>query len=186
MHHVEQRRVVLVDDERHLLVGLLVGTHDDAFEALVRVHLALVPSVFVLVRDELHVEIMLQPLLVEVLGTAHVEVQHWMARPVALLLAYGETLKEVLASLVVGMNHRGEQRLAEPPRTAQKHILITLIYEVGKILRLVDIQIVAFSYLLECLYSYRIFSRHCHIASCLWFFFAKLVFLFMELLEIIA
>lgn len=93
---------------------------------------------------------------------AHVEVQYGMTCPFTLLPIYGEALKQLLATLVIAMNHGGKERFAKSSRTAQEYVLVTTVNEVGKILRLVYIKVFTLSNVAECLYSYRIFPCLCH------------------------
>ena len=162
VHHVEQGRVVLVDDDDHLLARLLVRPHHQVLQAYVGVLLlALVPEHLLLVVEHVG-EITPEHGVVHVLCAAHVEVEHGMPHPLLLVFAHGKPLEQVLAPLVVRMDHRGKQRLAEPSRTVQEHILIAIADKVDKILCLVDIKIITLPYLLKRLYSYGVFPYCCH------------------------
>ncbi len=164
VHHIKQRSVILVDDERHLLTSLLVGSLHDIGKPYVRfLILILFRAELLFVRQKQIVEIALQLFYVHMLCTAHIEVQHWMLNPLLLIFAHGKSIEQILAPLVISVYHRGKKRLAEPTRTAQEDILIAFVYKVHKILRLVDIKVITFPYLTKRLYTYRISSCLLHI-----------------------
>ena len=153
VHHVEQRSVILVDDDHNLLPRLLVGFHHEILQADIGILLlALVAEQCLMVGEDV-VEITPEPLLVHVLGAAHVEVEHGVPHPFLLIVGYGETLEQLLATGVVGMERGGEERLAEPPRAAQEDELQASLQEVDYIPCLVHVDIVALDDVLERLYA---------------------------------
>ena len=54
---------------------------------------------------------MLQRLLVEVLRSAHVEVEHGVLHPFLLVVGYGQSLKKLLSSLEIGLKREAKSDL---------------------------------------------------------------------------
>ena len=107
---------------------------------------------------ELDAQHLLQPLLVHVLGQAHVEVQHRVLRPFRFQLLNGQSREQVLPAFEETMKRAGQQRLAESAGTAQEHILGRTISQAIDIFCLVDIQIVLRAKFRKGLDPYRIKS----------------------------
>ncbi len=162
VNHVKQWSVIFVNDEYNLLSHLLACLHNQIFQANVRILL------FALITEHtFHIvehigKITFKHILIHVLCATHVEVKHRVFHPVLLIISHDKSLKQVLAAIIIRMDHRGEQRLAEPTRTAQEHIFITFVDKINKILGLIYIKIFTLSNLAERLYAYRISSclRH--------------------------
>ncbi len=160
MYHVEQRRVVLVDDDDHLLPGLLIGFLHDVGKTHVRILVARLASVSLLIRFQEPIEITFELVFLHVLRSAHVEVKHGVPHPILLIFGNGKTVEEILLAREIGVERGGEERLAEPPRTAQEDVAHLLLAEVYYILCLVHIEVFALANLLESLYSNRILVHY--------------------------
>ena len=76
----------------------------------------------------------------------------------------GEGFEQVAATFEDRLQRRDQQRLTEPAGTAEE-IGTTLRYHLVDKRSLVDIEIPVFAKFLKALYSYRIFSLHCHYFS---------------------
>ena len=86
MYHVEQRGIIFVDDDHHLLASLLVGTFYESIQPVVGVQFILITAIEFLKWLQLQVEIMLQAFPVNMLGTAHIEMKHWVLHPILLVI----------------------------------------------------------------------------------------------------
>ena len=122
VHHVEQRCVILIDQDHHLLAGLPIGTLDQAPQALIRIDIIRRPfAIDRLVGGQLAAQLQVQVLLLHVLGGTHVEPQHRVLRPLLLQLLDGQSLEQLPPPFEVGSQGGEQQRLAKPTGTAQEN-----------------------------------------------------------------
>ncbi len=82
VHHIKQRSVILVDDKHHFLSRLLICLHHQVFQSYVGVLLLTFVAERAFDVIEHGGKITLKHVLVHVLRTAHVEMQHRMLHPV--------------------------------------------------------------------------------------------------------
>lgn len=100
---------------------------------------------------------MFQALSVEMLGTAHVEMEHGIYHPFPLVIGDGKAVEQFLTTLEIDLQGRGEERLAESARTTQKDVPHAFLSEVHDIFGLVHIEIPILANRREVLYSHGIF-----------------------------
>lgn len=156
MYHVQERSVVLIDQDHHLLPRSLVSPLDKALQALVDLYLAFSPTILGLVIDQFPLQLKEQVSLIHVLGRTHVEMEYRMARPLLLQLLDRQALEQLLAPLEIAAERTRQQRLAEAAGTAQEDIAQRTMYQPIDQVRLIDIYIVTLPQFRESLYSYRI------------------------------
>ena len=153
MHHVEQRRVVLVDEHHHLPAGLGVGGGYEVNQAVVCSFGRTRDAPIGLYIPQSVVKIFLKLVFLHVLAARHVEVKHGVFGPLRLQLIYGKPLEQVFPALEVALERGREQRLAEAARTAEEEVCPVAVRHTVDILRLVYIEPVLLDDSLECLYA---------------------------------
>ena len=154
--NVKKRRVIFVDEHHHLLACFLIGGHDQVFKTDIGIHLfTLVAKPSLLLLQHVS-QISLELLLLHVLATAHVEVEHGIFRPFRLQFLDGKPLEEVFLALEITLKSRHQQRLAETARATQEEMFATAMRHAVDIFRLVDIKELSVDNLLEGLYAYGI------------------------------
>ncbi len=156
MRHVEQRRVILVDEHHHLLASLPVNRGYQVGQPVVDTVAVICDAKFSLFVFQLITKIFCQLLSLHMLAKAHVKVQHGISVPFLFKLINGKALKEVFPALEIALEGGHQQRLAEPAWAAQEEILAIGMRHVIDISSLVDIEEILFENLLKCLDSYGI------------------------------
>ena len=175
MYHVEQRGIIFIDDNHHLLTCLLVGTLHESIQPVVGVQFILITAIEFFKWLQLQVEIMLQALPVNMLGTAHIEMEHRVLHPILLVISDGKSFEEFLPALEIGLQSRCKKRLSESPWATQKDIPHAFLSEIHDVFRLIHIEVSFLSNHFESLYAYRIFIHYfCHILTYFTFCAAKL------------
>ncbi len=154
MHHVEQRRVVLIDKHHGLLArlgrdGLYQVEKPDIGVLGVACH---AKTVFIGLQDIQQIAFQLR--LLHVLASCQAEVQHGIFRPLFLKLLDGKPLEEVFPALEIALEGRDQQRLAESPWAAQEEVFAIGMRHLVDVSRLVDIEEILFADFLKRLYSY--------------------------------
>ena len=81
MHHVEQGRVVFVDEHHHLAARLFAGPADKVCKTCVRIGDVRFDAEIPFQCLQLPQQVAFQSFLVQMLAHAHVEVQHGIFRP---------------------------------------------------------------------------------------------------------
>ncbi len=122
MKHVEQWRVVLVDDDRHLLVGRCIGTLYQTGETHARRRLPYTPAIERLIRGQHVLQLDDNVGGAHVLGAAQVQVDDGIGLPLLLQLHDLQTGKQLAVAAEIRLQRRREQRLAETARTAHEYV----------------------------------------------------------------
>ena len=175
MHHVQQRGIIFVYDDHHLLARLLASSLYDTIQSFIRIVFTFSFTIKLFVRQKLQIKIIVQGISIKVLGTAQVEMKHRMPYPFLLIISNGQSLEKFLPSLEIGLEGRGKERLSESSWTTQKDIRHLLFPEIHDVLGLIYIEIAIFADLFKGLNSYRIFIHYfCHTFICFTFCAAKL------------
>ena len=174
VERIEQRSVVLVDDDHHLPPRLLLGTVDEACEQFARSGLIVTPAINVSEGVHHPHQRLAQPFgIVLPLGHAEIEMEYRVAGPLLFELHDLQPLKKRLVALEVGFQRGSEQRLAEATRAAHENelgIVCHFPYKVG----LVDIQVSAIYDFRKGLNAHRVFSHHLLHNVCCCFHYCKL------------
>ena len=123
VHHVEQRRVVFVDEHDHFLARLFVNAFDEVGQADVGVGMVGKEAEAPLVLAQDVAQVVLELFFFHVLGRCHAEMQYGVFRPFLFLLFYIKSFEEFLPALEIALEHGHQQRLAEPARAAQEDVL---------------------------------------------------------------
>ena len=175
MYHVEQWGIIFVDNDHHLLASQLVGTFYESIQSVIGIQFILITAIEFLKWLQLQVEIMLQAFPVNMLGTAHIEMKHWVLHPILLVISDGKSFEEFLSALEIGLQSRGKKRLSEPPRATQKDIPHAFLSEIHDVFRLIHVEVAFLSNHFKSLYAYRIFIHYfCHNFIYFTFYAAKL------------
>ena len=158
MHHVEQGRIVFVDEHHHLTTRLFVGAADDALKALVHIFLTFATAIYVFIFYQFQVQLAFQAFLVHVLRRTHVKTQNGIFRPFRFQPFQSQSPEQFSTPFKIGFQSTCQQRLTETPGTAQEHVFRSGVCHAVHILRLVDIQIILVYYFRKRLYPYRVKS----------------------------
>ena len=142
--HIQQRRIVLVDDDGHLFARALVGSAYHARKQLAgKILVVFLPELF---SQRLHHEkqgltqfICREP----VFGPTHIQMNNGILLPLRLQVHDLQAFEKLLLAFEIGVQRGGKQRLAEPTRTAEEDKRALLGHSPDQI-GLVDIEVVLF------------------------------------------
>ena len=163
MYHVEQWRIVFVDEHHRLAARLLVNVTDKFCQPYIGIGRVRMYAVIFFYLFQLGQQVTFQLFLFHVLAQAHVEMQHRIFRPFRFQTFHGQTFEQVPPSFEIGFQSACQQRLAETSGTAQEHVFRRGVCHVVHMLCFVDIQIILVYYFRECLYPDGIkFGGLCH------------------------
>ena len=95
MKHIQQERVILVNENYHLPARLLIGTHDECLHPVIESDRPFRLPVYFLMFKELHIQHAFQWFLVHMLGQAHVKVKHRVFRPLGFQLFDNKSFEKV-------------------------------------------------------------------------------------------
>ena len=140
VHYVQKRRVIFVNDDYGLLAGLLEGGFHQEFQSRVYIDFIHIRKLSIngLIPFQFISEGAYQLLLIQMLGSGHVEMKNRMLSPFLLYLTSFQPLEKFTPSLEIAVQCRRQQRLAEPARTIQENVFV-LIRNVIDITRLVNV-----------------------------------------------
>ena len=153
---VEHRRVILVDEDDHLLAGLVMGGFNQARQSGIIVCgiLVFAKPILTLLLFQNGINRAMYQLLLIVLAVREVEAYDGILPPFLLLIIYIQPFKQLLASLEVAAQRVDKQRLAETSRTAEEEVDGICRHHLPYILRLVDIHCLLLAYPVELLYTH--------------------------------
>ena len=110
VHHIQQRRVVFVNKDYHLPAGLLAGTLYQVCQLDVNPRIIVFrQAIFLIIFPQPPGQILIQFLLVQMLGQAHVKVQHRVFRPLGFQLFDGKPFEKVFLPGKIAVQRRGKQ-----------------------------------------------------------------------------
>ena len=110
MKHIQQERVILVNENYHLPARLLIGTLYQVCQLDVNLRIIVFrQAIFPIIFPQLPDQILIQFLLVQMLGQAHVKVQHRVFRPLGFQLFDGKPFEKVFLPGKIAVQRRGKQ-----------------------------------------------------------------------------
>ncbi len=96
MQHIQQERVILVNENYHLPARLLIGTLYQVCQLDVNLRIIVFrQAIFPIIFPQLPDQILIQFLLVQMFGQAHIKVQHRIFRPLGFLLFDNKSFEKV-------------------------------------------------------------------------------------------
>ena len=162
VHHIQQRRVIFVNDDDGFLAGLLESGFYQEFQSRVYIDVIHIWKLSIngLIFFQFISEDAYQLLLIQMFSRGHIEMKNRMFTPFFFHFAGLEPFEKFLSTFEIAMESRRQQRLAEPARPAQENVFV-LIRNVIDIARLVNIYILAGYNFRKCLYPNRESPNRC-------------------------
>ena len=94
MSNIKHRGIILIDEHDHLLATFLISVSNQFCQTIISTSFVVSNSPFLFFYLQTIRQIILQLLLLHVLTATHIEVEHWILRPVLFQLFDGKSLKE--------------------------------------------------------------------------------------------
>ena len=123
VHHIEQGRIVFIDEHHYLTACLFVSPLNQSLQTLVDFDVPFTAPVKGFISQQFLLQFQNQAFLVHVLGRAHIEMQDGIFRPLRFQPLQSQTLKQFSTPFKIGFQSTCQQRLAETARTAQEYVI---------------------------------------------------------------
>ena len=156
MHHIQEGRIVFVDENDHLLAGLLINFADEIEQSYIWVGRIRHDSPFLFMLFQNKEKIAYQRILLHVLATRQIKMQDRVFHPILFQPFHLQSLEKFLLSFEVALQGRDKKRLSESTRASQKKIFLARMGHLMDVTGLVNIEIILGDNLRECLNAYRI------------------------------